>query len=88
MITIENLPLPKDLYKMMYHDLRFFLWKNKHQIEHNIDRAHGVMIDKLLNTTRPYIRRNQFTLETRDRLYLWAMGQFRERTSSIPMLTR
>ena len=62
----------------MYHDYRHFMWRNLTLIMKNPDHAHGVLIDKLLATTRRYIKANNVTIETRDRLYIWIMAQYRK----------
>lgn len=78
MITISPLATPKELYYSMYHDYRHFMWRNLTLIMRNSDHAHGILIDKLLATTRRYIKANNVTTETRDRLYIWIMAQYRK----------
>ena len=78
MITISPLATPKELYYSMYHDYRHFMRRNLTLIMQNPDYAHGVLIDKLLSTTRRYIKANNVTIKTRDRLYIWIMAQYRK----------
>lgn len=78
MISISPLATPKELYYSMYHDYRHFMWRNSPLIIKNPDHAHGVLIDRILATTRRYIQANNVTIETRDRLYIWIMAQYRK----------
>lgn len=78
MITIRLLTTPKELYKSMYHDYRYYMRRNSVLIMQNPDYAHGILIDKLLATTRRYIKAKNVTTGTRDRLYIWIMAQYRK----------